>query len=319
MMLEGVLPVLKPVDYTSHDVVAKVRRFTGIRRIGHTGTLDPKVTGVLPLCIGRATRIVEYLQELPKTYEADLLVGIATDTEDMTGEVVRRADRVDLTEAQATAAIRSFVGTIEQVPPMYSAVKVGGKRLYELARQGQEVERKPRTVDIYSIDILKLELDREFPLIRFRVVCSKGTYIRTLCADIGKALGYPAAMASLVRTASGAIALAQCLTLDEVERLAASGELAAKLLPADQAVRHLPSVVLDAAEAARALHGQTVPMPQQAASDARAAAGAGVADGSPPVWRVYGPAGAFVGLFAADAERGRLAPVKVWGESASED
>ena len=140
--LEGILPVIKPVDFTSHDVVAKVRGILGIRRIGHTGTLDPKVTGVLPLCIGRATRVVEYIQDLPKQYEADLTIGLATDTEDMTGNVIERVEHVKLSVLEIEQVFAKFLGVIDQVPPMYSAIKVDGQRLYDLARQGQVIERK---------------------------------------------------------------------------------------------------------------------------------------------------------------------------------
>ncbi|MBO9609540.1 MAG: tRNA pseudouridine(55) synthase TruB [Paenibacillaceae bacterium] len=313
MTLDGVLPVLKPVDFTSHDVVAKVRRLIGVKRIGHTGTLDPKVTGVLPLCIGKATRVVEYIQDLPKSYEAELAIGIATDTEDLTGEPVVRLPGVKLTEAQVREAVLSFVGTIDQIPPMYSAVKVDGKRLYELARQGREVERKPRAVTIYRIEITQLDLERDYPLIRFAVDCSKGTYIRTLCADIGRKLGVPAAMASLVRTSSGSMTLPMCLTLEEIERLAQIGELAPRLIPADRAIGHLPACTVADADALRAQQGQKINLPVSARSEVPAF-GEDAAEPSetPPVWRVYAAKGDFVGLFAPDLARGLLVPVKVW-------
>jgi tRNA pseudouridine55 synthase len=259
-LLEGVLPVWKPVGFTSHDVVAKVRRIIGVRRIGHTGTLDPQVTGVLPLCVGRATRIVEYIQELPKEYEAVLTVGYATDTEDATGTVTEQVDQVELTPAQIETVMSSFTGTIEQVPPMYSAIKVDGKRLYQLAREGMEVERKARKVDIHSIDILEMNLEQAHPQIRFRVRCSKGTYIRTLCADIGRALGYPAVMSGLVRTATGVLTGGECLTLEEIAELTSRGELAHRLLPADRAIPHIPAVQVGREEGAKALQGRSVPL-----------------------------------------------------------
>ena len=205
MTLEGILPVWKPAGFTSHDVVAKVRGILSIKRIGHTGTLDPQVTGVLPLCIGRATRMVEYIQELPKEYEAVLRIGLSTDTEDMTGTVLEEVSHVSLEEDQVREVLESFIGEIEQIPPMFSAVKIDGKRLYELAREGKEVERKSRKATIFELEILELNLDQKHPEIRFRAMCSKGTYIRTLCVDIGKALGYPAVMVSLIRTSTGNI------------------------------------------------------------------------------------------------------------------
>ncbi|CAG7602535.1 tRNA pseudouridine synthase B [Paenibacillus solanacearum] len=262
MSLEGILPVWKPQGFTSHDVVAKVRRILKIKRIGHTGTLDPAVTGVLPLCIGRATRLVEYIQDLPKEYEACLRLGIATDTEDAEGTVIARDEDAGrkLSPEQVTSAIARFVGDIEQTPPMYSAVKVDGKRLYELAREGAVVERKARTVTIYRIDVMETSWTGTYPEVRFRVLCSKGTYIRTLCVDIGKALGVPAVMAELVRTSTGAIGPESCLTLEQIEELHVRGELDSRLLTMEQALAHMPSVRLNAEQAQRALQGQKLRM-----------------------------------------------------------
>lgn len=265
MTLEGILPIWKPKGFTSHDVVAKVRRIVKIKRIGHTGTLDPQVTGVLPLCIGRATRLVEYVQEMPKAYEAVLLLGLSTDTQDLSGQVLQRLENPGnrVTPQQVTETLARFVGTIEQVPPMYSAVKVEGKRLYELARQGVEVERKARTVTIYSIDVLKTDWSGEFPEVRFRVSCSKGTYIRTLCADIGQTLGIPAVMGELVRTSSGNIGPEQCLTLEQVEELHEQGVLSDKLIPMEHVLNCLPSVHLDDELTRRALLGQKIRLQPQ--------------------------------------------------------
>jgi tRNA pseudouridine55 synthase len=302
MTLEGILPVLKPVDFTSHDVVAKVRRFTGVKRIGHTGTLDPKVTGVLPLCIGRATRVVEYVQDLPKEYEAVLTIGLSTDTEDMTGQITERASQVHVTRDDIERAVRSFQGEIEQIPPMYSAVKVGGRRLYEMARQGIEVERKPRKVEIYRIEILQLLLDQPYPEISFRVSCSKGTYIRTLCADIGRALGYPAVMSRLVRTATGPFTLDHCLSLDEIAELAAGGRLQDRLMPADQALSHLPVLHLSERLSVFALQGRTVRLDDLDQLEA--------ADET--ICRAYGPEDKFLGIFRLDPQALSLKPEKVF-------
>ncbi|MEK8130184.1 tRNA pseudouridine(55) synthase TruB [Paenibacillus filicis] len=260
MTLDGILPIWKPKGYTSHDVVAKARRILKIKRIGHTGTLDPMVTGVLPLCIGKATRVVEYIQDLPKEYEACLWFGLSTDTEDLSGTTIDKDDTVKerITPEAAADAVRSFVGQIEQIPPMYSAVKVDGKRLYDLARQGIEVERKSRTVTIYRIEVLETDWSGEYPTIRFRALCSKGTYIRTLCADIGKSLGVPAVMGELVRTSTGSLTPSSCLTLEELQELVDGGDLASRLVPIEEALRHLPNVRLSEEQTLRAKQGQRV-------------------------------------------------------------
>ncbi|CAG7623934.1 tRNA pseudouridine(55) synthase TruB [Paenibacillus allorhizosphaerae] len=307
MSLEGILPVWKPKGFTSHDVVAKVRRILKIKRIGHTGTLDPAVTGVLPLCIGRATRLVEYIQDLPKEYEATLRLGLATDTEDAEGNVVAREEDVGrkLSPEQVTEAISRFVGDIEQTPPMYSAVKVDGKRLYELAREGIVVERKARTVTIYRIDILETSWSGEYPEVRFRVQCSKGTYIRTLCVDIGKALGVPAVMALLVRTSTGAIGPESCLTLEQIEELHARGELGDKLLSMEQALSHMPSVRLNAEQAVRAVQGQKLRMDR---SDGLLTA---VPDGVVQV-AGFSEDHKLLGIFDWDGAQHLLTPVKIF-------
>jgi len=308
--LEGVLPVRKPAGWTSHDVVAKARRILGVKRIGHTGTLDPQVTGVLPLCVGRATRFVEYLQEQPKEYEAELVIGIATDTEDLTGDVVERTERVELDERAVRDAIASFVGEIEQVPPMYSAVKVDGKRLYEMAREGKEVERKPRKVTIYRIDLLDLNLKDDqlgLPVIRFRASCSKGTYIRTLCVDIGRRLGYPAAMKSLIRTRTGSFGLDDCYTLEEIASLKESGALEGKLTQADKAASHLPEAELSDEQAKAALQGRVV-----RARDRLAASLADASDGA--IVRAYGQDGRFIGLLQWKKNGHLLGPHKIFSD-----
>src|SRR5690606_34497847 len=215
--MDGILAIWKPEGWTSHDVVAKTRRLLGMKRIGHAGTLDPMVTGVLPLCLGRSTRVVEYIQERPKSYEATICLGVATDTEDMTGEIIDSVESVQVSEQDIKKVLKQFIGNIEQIPPMYSAVKVDGKRLYELAREGKSVERKARQMTIHQIELISIDFEKKLPQFTFSVLCSKGTYIRTLCVDIGRALGVPAAMASLVRTMSGGIVKEQCVTLEQVE------------------------------------------------------------------------------------------------------
>ena len=183
-MINGVLNVYKEKGYTSHDVVAKLRGILKQKKIGHTGTLDPEAEGVLPVCLGRGTKLCGMLTDKRKTYQAVLHLGMETDTQDMTGQVISRRP-VEVTPEEAARCIRSFVGDQMQIPPMYSALKVGGKKLYELAREGKEVERKPRPVTFYEIRILSVEL----PLVTMEVTCSKGTYIRTLCHDIGEKTG----------------------------------------------------------------------------------------------------------------------------------
>ncbi|MFD0698337.1 tRNA pseudouridine(55) synthase TruB [Paenibacillus sp. GCM10027628] len=303
MTLEGVLPVWKPEGYTSHDVVAKVRRILGVKRIGHTGTLDPQVTGVLPLCIGRATRMVEYIQELPKQYEAVLSIGLSTDTEDMTGTVLEEVRDVSLTEDQIRTALATFIGEIEQVPPMFSAVKVDGKRLYELAREGKEVERKSRKVTIHSIEILGMNLQVQHPEIHFRVTCSKGTYIRTLCVDIGKSLGYPAVMKSLVRTSTGSLRRDQCLTFEQIQQFKEDGSLQAHLIPMDQAIMHIPSIRLTSTESVHALQGKKIAMNSERVAGA---------DASSSIFRAYSPDERFLGIFEWKSVSQSLTPAKVF-------
>ncbi|UHA73892.1 tRNA pseudouridine(55) synthase TruB [Paenibacillus sp. 481] len=299
--LHGVLPVWKPTDWTSHDVVARVRRIVREKRIGHTGTLDPQVVGVLPLCIGKATRLVEYLQDLPKQYEAVLRLGIATDTEDLSGEVIARQDASSITEEQVRDVIAKFVGEIEQVPPMYSAVKVNGKRLYELAREGKTVERAARTVTIYDIDLLEFRLGGSEPEVRFRVSCSKGTYIRTLCVDIGRMLGVPSTMAQLIRTMSAQFTEQESLTLEQIEQAVANGTLAAHLVPVDKAIAHLPKLTVNNEYASYATQGKGIslralqPMPL-----------------TNKLYRLYDEQGTFYGIFNVPEPNGALRPVKVF-------
>ncbi|MFD1177239.1 tRNA pseudouridine(55) synthase TruB [Paenibacillus puldeungensis] len=253
---EGILPIHKPAGFTSHDVVAKCRGILKMKRIGHTGTLDPAVTGVLPLCLGRATRMVEYLQDLPKEYQATLVLGIATDTEDLSGTIIEEMENVVVSEEAVREILERFVGTISQIPPMYSALKQDGKRLYELAREGKTVERKPREVTIYELELTGFHPEDPHPRVSFRALCSKGTYIRTLCVDIGRALGVPAAMTQLKRTMSAGIAEENCLTLDEVSRRVADGSLQDCLLPVDKAVEHLPAHTVAEEKVKAALQGQ---------------------------------------------------------------
>lgn len=258
MEFNGILSVNKDKGFTSHDVVAKLRRILKMKKIGHTGTLDPSVTGVLPICLGKATKVAEYLLDLPKTYEGQLTLGKATTTEDADGEITEMVRVSPLSIKDIEEAFACFEGEIEQIPPMYSAVKVEGKKLYELARQGKEIERQARKVNIYELEILRTDLEEPFPTVNFRVKCSKGTYVRTLCVDIGKKLGFPAHMSSLVRTVSGPFHLAESLTLEQIESAVAQGNLDEHISNIGRAVEHLPSIEVDAFIEQKVMNGQPI-------------------------------------------------------------
>jgi len=248
--LLGIINLNKPVGKTSHDMVALVRCSLGIRRVGHTGTLDPAASGVLPILVGKATGLSELLTDKTKRYTARVRVGIATDSYDTTGEITQKSD-VRPTLEMVQAACQSFLGTIRQVPPMYSAIKVGGKKLYELARQGITIEREAREVTIHSLCC------RDFTEDGFTldVVCSKGTYIRSLCHDLGKALGTCAAMESLVRTGSGMFTIEDAITPEELVRRAEAGDVASFLLPPETVLADYPAACLSPQQGARVRNG----------------------------------------------------------------
>ena len=237
-MIHGILNVYKEKGYTSHDVVAKLRKITGQKKIGHTGTLDPDAIGVLPVCLGKATKLCDLLTDKDKTYEAVLLLGKSTDTQDISGEVISEKDTSALTESAVREAVLSFVGEYDQIPPMYSALKVNGKKLYELAREGKVVERKSRKVMIKGIQILDVEL----PRVRMSVSCSKGTYIRTLCNDIGEKLGCGGCMESLVRTCVGRFRIEESMTLDVIEQRMKQEILGDDIVPVDEMFFDCPKV-----------------------------------------------------------------------------
>ena len=229
-MIHGVLNIYKEKGYTSHDVVARLRRIVGQKKIGYTGTLDPEAEGVLPVCLGKATKLCDLLTDKDKTYEAVLLLGISTDTQDTTGKILEEKNTADLREEAVREVVLSFEGEYDQIPPMFSALKVGGKKLYELARDGKEVERKPRHVQIYRIRILQIDL----PRVRMEVTCSKGTYIRTLCHDIGEKLGCGGCMESLLRTRVERFGVAESLRISEVEQLMDEGTLQEHMIKVDE-------------------------------------------------------------------------------------
>jgi len=254
-VVDGVLTIKKQAGWTSHDVVAKVRHLLGGAKVGHAGTLDPAATGVLPLLIGRGTRIAEYLVEWDKEYRAVLRLGETTDTQDATGTVLvsRRNDQVTPEEIQEV--VDRFRGPIEQVPPMYSAVKVGGVPLYKSARAGKTIARNARTIIIHILEVLAIE-GRDVTL---RIVCSKGTYVRTLCADIGEALGIGGHMLALERRRVGPLTIDHALTIDEVVTRQALGRLGNDLLSLDHALEQLAVVVVDEETADRVRHGAPLP------------------------------------------------------------
>ncbi len=218
--MDGVINVNKPKGMTSHDVVAKIRKEFGMKKVGHTGTLDPDAIGVLPICIGKATKIAEFLTSSKKQYVAEVKLGEVTDTQDSSGAVLKTAE-VNVSAEDIKNAAENFIGEIEQIPPMYSAIKIDGVKLYELARKGIEVERKPRKIEIYGIEILDINLSEN--CFKMKVDCSKGTYIRTLCSDIGEFLGCGANMKSLVRTKTGKFTVEDSITLDEIHERVLNG------------------------------------------------------------------------------------------------
>ncbi len=253
---DGVLNVSKPAGWTSHDVVAKVRGLLRESKIGHAGTLDPAATGVLPLLIGRGTRIAEYLLDWDKEYRAVLRLGVTTDTQDATGATLATCVLDGLTADRIHQAASRFQGRLMQIPPMYSAVKVRGVPLYKAARAGKSVTRKPREVTVYEIEVLEVNL----PDVSLRVRCSKGTYIRTLCVDIGEVLGVGGHLLALERRRVGPLVLEQAVTLEDIARRSMAGRLAESLLSLDEALRTLPAVVVDQRTGQRVVHGAPVPL-----------------------------------------------------------
>jgi tRNA pseudouridine55 synthase len=236
-MMNGVLNIYKEPGMTSFQVVYQLRKLTGEDKIGHTGTLDPDAVGVLPVCVGNGTKLVELFADHDKEYVAELMLGVATDTQDLSGTVIKESP-VEVTDEQVESVVKSFVGDCMQVPPMYSALKVNGQKLCDLARAGKEVEREARKVTFHEIEILSMEL----PIVKLRVKCSKGTYIRTLCNDIGEKLGCFGAMKSLLRTKVGMFGVEEAITLAELERYRDEGKLAEVVLSPDRIFMDMPAV-----------------------------------------------------------------------------
>ncbi len=296
-MIDGIINIYKERGYTSHDVVAKLRGILRQKKIGHTGTLDPEAQGVLPVCLGKATKVCDMLTDRDKTYRAVLLLGRTTDTQDVTGRILEERPVV-CTEEELRACVSGFAGEQEQIPPMYSALKVDGRRLYELARQGVEVERRPRRITIRRITVDEIC----FPEATLTVTCSKGTYIRTLCHDIGAALGCGGCMKQLLRTKAGPFVLEDSVTLDTVERYRDAGRLAEIVMSTDSVFRQYRAVSLTPEAERLVRNGNPL--------YGRLLREGGFGDGE--LVRVYAENGEFLAVYRWRRESGSLRPEKMF-------
>ncbi len=301
-MYDGIINIYKEAGFTSHDVVAKLRGILKQKKIGHTGTLDPDAEGVLPVCLGKGTKLCEFLTDKTKEYQAVLLLGVETDTQDAGGQIVSYGNSQvmdSLTEEGVRETIMSFVGPYEQIPPMYSALKVNGQKLCDLARAGKVVERKARPVEILSISIDNICL----PRITMTVSCSKGTYIRTLCHDIGKKLGVGGCMEKLLRTRSGNFALETALTLGQVEKARDEGTLERYILPVDEVFADYP---------AWTVQGQAEKLVRNGNPFCPDLSGETGQKELPSVIRVYDSSGIFIGIYVYRKERQWFQPQKIF-------
>ena len=289
--MNGILLIDKAEGWTSSDVVIKLKGVLRERRVGHSGTLDPMATGLLAVFVGRATRAVEFAEAHDKRYTAGLRLGVTTDTQDVTGSVLRSC-QANVAEGELKAVLTRFTGELEQIPPMYSAIKINGQKLYDIARRGGEVERRPRHITVSGISVVGRS-GNDFVL---DISCSKGTYIRTLCNDIGDALGCGGCMSSLRRTAAGDFSVSQAYTIDEVVAAAAAGEARKLLLPTDSMFAALPRCTAGAQDERRIKNGNEIKTPA-------------LADGD---YRVYSDSGEF--LMLGRAENGRMRTIKSFFE-----
>lgn len=299
----GIIIVRKERGYTSFDVVAKLRGILKTKKIGHTGTLDPDAEGVLPVCIGKATRVCELLTDKDKEYEAVLLLGRTTDTQDVTGTTLSEAE-VHMSQEEVQRAVLSFVGSYDQIPPMYSALKVNGRKLCDLARAGVEVERAARTVTIYDITLLEVNL----PRVRMRVHCSRGTYIRTLCHDIGIALGCGGCMESLVRTRVADFRLEQSYTLAGLQEMKDAGTIDKALIPIDSVFGKLLAVTARRSCEKLLYNGNKLP----ASAFGREGGAVVSASSDGTQFRVYDETGHFIGIYEYRMAERALKPVKMF-------
>ena len=295
--MDGLINVYKERGFTSHDVVAKLRGILKQKKIGHTGTLDPEAEGVLPVCLGKATKVCELLTDKDKTYQAVLLLGMETDTQDTTGTVTARAP-VTASEEDVREAVQSFTGSYDQIPPMYSALKINGKKLYDLARAGKEVERKARTVQIHEIRIEEIAL----PRVIMTVTCSKGTYIRTLCYDIGRKLGCGGCMEKLLRTRVERFTLEEAYTLSQIEKIRDEGQLEEILTPVDRLFSQYP-LFQAVSEAEKRLENGNPLLCEDLTEVKEPERG--------PV-RIYAADGRFSGIYQYDPKIHRYRPVKMF-------
>ena len=296
-MYDGIINVYKEKGFTSFDVVAKMRGILGQKKIGHTGTLDPAAEGVLPVCAGKGTRLCDMLTDHDKTYRATLLLGVVTDTEDTTGTVLEEKPTDHLTEEEVREAIMSFVGDYDQIPPMYSALKVDGKKLYELAREGKVIERKARPVKIHEIVIESMNL----PEVVMSVSCSKGTYIRTLCNDIGAKLQVGGCMKELLRTKVGRFLLEETLTLSDLQKLKDEGRLSEAVYPLEEVFADYPEI--------RA-NDEVLDKLVKNGNPIRLKGIGPVSDGD--AYKVYSMDGQFLGIYEYKEEKGMLYPQKMF-------
>jgi len=295
LTIDGILNLDKPRGKTSFDVVALVRRLSGERRVGHAGTLDPDATGVLPICLGQGTRLIEFLAGATKIYRAEIELGIATDTYDATGKVTQRGDVSSLTKEQVETALSSFSGCIDQIPPMYSAVKQQGIPLYRWARAGVELPRRARRVELSRLEIV----DWQFPLFTVEVECSKGTYIRSLAHDLGQKLGCGAHLRNLVRLKSGPFHIGDAVNISKLEEAFRQGQWAELLHPIDVAVLHLPAITVDEENEKAVINGRLLALTQ----------GTGVSE---KICRAYARDGRFIAILRYEEERGCWKPEKVF-------
>lgn len=303
-MINGILNIKKEKNFTSHDVVAKLRGILHQKKIGHTGTLDPDATGVLPVCLGKATKLCDMIGDWDKTYQAVLLLGKTTDTEDITGTVLTE-QMVTVQEEEIKKIIQSFVGEYPQIPPMYSAKKIKGKKLYELAREGITVERKPCLVFIHAIQIEEVNL----PFVKFTVHCSKGTYIRSLCRDIGEKAGCGGCMSALSRVQVASFSVEDAITLSEVQKLRDAGTLEQKIVPIDTVFSAYPSLMVSQKEEKKLYNGNPVPWE---ACQPLEKEGIQKRTAMAETYRVYDKDKHFIGVYTKDTESNMLQPHKLF-------
>ncbi|MDQ2903723.1 MAG: tRNA pseudouridine(55) synthase TruB [Ktedonobacteraceae bacterium] len=300
--MDGIFNIHKAIDMTSHDVVAKIRKILKMRRVGHAGTLDPAASGVLPICVGQATRVAEYLSESGKAYQAEIIFGVVTDTYDREGRVVRTSSTQDLTLPAIEEALPRFSGPQLQVPPSYSAIKLQGQPAYKLARAGAELSLEPRPIVIYQLEIVAWSP----PRLTLTIECSKGTYIRSLAYDLGEVLGCGAHLANLIRTRSGPFFLADSISLEQLAGAVATETVAQYLHAPDSALQAYPVIQLDATNTERALHGNLFSGETQIAQPEMA-----------PLVRVYDPTGRFLAIAEWDAGQQGWKPRKVFAEDSA--